>query len=49
MGDCMNELIGNTPLIEIFYRFRGQERSFFAKLDIIILQEVLKIVWYGIS
>lgn len=48
MGDCMNELIGNTPLIEIFYRFRGQERSFFAKLEYYNFTGSIKdrVVWY---
>ena len=44
----MNELIGNTPLIEIFYRFRGQERSFFAKLEYYNFTGSIKdrVVWY---
>lgn len=48
MGDCMNELIGNTPLIEIFYRFRGQEKSFFAKLEYYNFTGSIKdrVVWY---
>lgn len=29
----MNNLIGNTPLIEIFYKFRGKENNFYAKLE----------------
>ena len=29
----MNNLIGNTPLIEIFYKFRGKENSFYANKD----------------
>lgn len=48
MGDYMNELIGNTPLVEIFYRFRGQERSFFAKLEYYNFTGSIKdrVVWY---
>lgn len=44
----MNELIGNTPLVEIFYRFRGQERSFFAKLEYYNFTGSIKdrVVWY---
>ena len=48
MGDYMNELIGNTPIVEIFYRFRGQEKSFFAKLEYYNFTGSIKdrVVWY---
>ena len=44
----MKELIGNTPLVEIFYRFRGQEKSFFVKLEYYNFTGSMKdrVVWY---
>ena len=29
----MNKLVGNTPMIKIKYKYKGQEKEIFAKLE----------------